>query len=103
LPAVEWAIPAIALVVLGFAAVSGLVNGTPITAAIVFTGFGLLLGPNVFGVVDPAPNGETVKLLAESTLAVVLFGDAARIDLNALWEERPLPERPFGLALSLEL
>jgi sodium/hydrogen antiporter len=100
---VEWAIPAIALVVLGFAAVSGRVNGTPITAAMVFTGFGLLLGPKAFGIVDPSPSGETVKLLAESTLAVVLFGDAARIDLKTLREEIGVPARLLGIGLPLTI
>ena len=99
----EWALPAIALVVLGFAAVSRKLDGTPITAAIVFTGAGLLLGPSVFGVVDPRPGGETVKLLAEGTLAVVLFSDAARIDLRALREQLAVPARLLGIGLPLTI
>ena len=69
----------------------------------VFTGAGLLLGPKVFGVVDPAPSGETVKLLAEATLAVVLFGDAARIDLKTLREEIGVPARLLGIGLPLTI
>jgi NhaP-type Na+/H+ or K+/H+ antiporter len=88
---------------LGFAAVSRKLEGTPITAAIVFTGAGLLLGPSVFGVLDPTPNGETVKLLAEGTLAVVLFGDAARIDLRALREQLGVPARLLGIGLPLTI
>ena len=99
----EWALPAIALAVLGFAAVSRKLDGTPVTAAIVFTGAGLLLGPSVFGVVDPAPGGETVKLLAEATLAVVLFSDAARIDLRALREQLTVPARLLGIGLPLTI
>ncbi len=99
----EWALPAVALVLLGFAAVSRKLEGTPITAAIVFTGAGLLLGPSVFGVLDPTPNGETVKLLAEGTLAVVLFGDAARIDLRALREQLGVPARLLGIGLPLTI
>jgi NhaP-type Na+/H+ or K+/H+ antiporter len=100
---VEWAIPAIAIVVLGFAAVSKRLEGTPITAAMVFTGAGLLLGPRVFGILDPSPGGETVKLLAEATLAVVLFGDAARIELRALREQFAVPARLLGLGLPLTI
>ena len=33
----HWALPAIALALLGFAAVSGRLEGTPITAPIIFT------------------------------------------------------------------
>lgn len=99
----EWALPVVALIVLGFAAVSQRLDGTPITAAIVFTGAGLLLGPRVFGVVDPHPSGETVKLLAESTLAVVLFSDAARIDLRALRQELGIPARLLAIGLPLTI
>jgi NhaP-type Na+/H+ or K+/H+ antiporter len=100
---VEWAIPAIALVVLAFAAVSRRLEGTPITAAMVFMGAGLLLGPRVFGVLDPNPGGETVKLLAEATLAVVLFGDAARIELRALRAQFAVPARLLGFGLPLTI
>jgi NhaP-type Na+/H+ or K+/H+ antiporter len=100
---VEWAVPAIALAVLGFAAVSRRLDGTPVTSAMVFMGVGLLLGPKVFGVVDPTPGGETVKLLAEGTLTVVLFGDAARIDLRALREQLGVPARLLGIGLPLTI
>jgi sodium/hydrogen antiporter len=100
---VEWAVPAIALAVLGFAAVSRRLEGTPVTAAMVFMGVGMLLGPKVFGVVDPTPGGGTVKLLAEATLTVVLFGDAARIDLRALREQVGVPARLLGIGLPLTI
>ena len=57
----------------------------------------------MFGVVDLKPNGETVKLLAEGTLAVVLFGDAARIDLRALREQLSVPARLLGIGLPLTI
>jgi len=100
---VEWALPTIALVVLGYAAVSRRLDGTPITAAMIFTGAGLLLGPKVFDLVDPGPHGETVKLLAEATLAVVLFSDAARIDLKALRTQLAVPARLLGIGLPLTI
>ena len=99
----EWALPAIALVVLAYAAVSRRLAGTPITAAMVFTAAGLLAGDSVSGLVDPNPSGETVKLLAEATLAVVLFSDAARIDLRALREELRVPARLLGIGLPLTI
>ena len=51
----------------------------------------------------PPHDGETVKLLAESTLAIVLFGDAARIDLRALRGEYGIPARLLGIGLPLTI
>ena len=69
----------------------------------VFTAAGLLTGAKTFGLVDPVPAGETVKLLAEATLAVVLFSDAARIDLAALRDEFRVPARLLGIGLPLTI
>jgi sodium/hydrogen antiporter len=100
---VDWFLPTIAVVVLAYAAVSRRLQGTSITGPMVFVGAGLLAGAKVAGLVDPEPSGETVKLLAESTLAIVLFGDAARIDLHALWKERRVPDRLLGIGLPLTI
>jgi NhaP-type Na+/H+ or K+/H+ antiporter len=99
----EWALPAISVIVLAFAAVSRPHDGTSITAPMVFTGAGLLLGAKAAGLVDLQPGGEAVKLLAEATLAVVLFGDAARIDFRALREEYRVPARLLGIGLPLTI
>ncbi len=98
-----WALPIFALALLGYAAVSGRLAGSPVTAAMVFTAVGLLVGDEALGLVDPAASGEAVKLLAEATLALVLFGDASRIDLAALREEVSVPARLLGLGLPLTL
>ena len=99
----DWALPTIALALLAFAAVSGRLDGTPITGPMVFTAFGLLVGGDALGLVDPRVSGEAVKLLAEATLALVLFGDAARIDLRALRGEVSIPARLLGIGLPLTL
>jgi sodium/hydrogen antiporter len=100
---VSWFLPTIAVVVLAYAAVSRRLEGTPITAPMVFTGAGLLAGASVTGLIDVEPSGEKVKLLAESTLAIVLFGDASRIDLRVLWKERRVPDRLLGIGLPLTI
>src|SRR5215469_18674064 len=69
----------------------------------VFTAVGLLVGSKTFDLVNLSPNHEPVKLLAEATLAVVLFGDAARIDLRALRDEFRLPARLLGIGLPLTI
>jgi NhaP-type Na+/H+ or K+/H+ antiporter len=99
----DWALPAIAVVIIAFAAVSRRLDGTSITAPMVFTGAGLVLGAKAAGLVDPSSSGATVKLLASATLAVVLVGDAARIDLRALREEFRLPARLLGIGLPLTI
>jgi sodium/hydrogen antiporter len=100
---VHWALAVIALTLLAFAAISGRIAGTPITAAMVFTAVGLLVGSEAFGLVELAPAGETVKLLAEATLAMVLFADASRIDVRVLRAELSVPARLLGIGLPLTL
>ena len=99
----DWALAVIALAVLAFAAISGRIAGTPVTAAMVFTAVGLLVGSEALGLVDAAPAGETVKHLAEATLALVLFADASRIDIRALRGELSVPVRLLGIGLPLTL
>ena len=99
----HWAVAVVALTLLAFAAISGRIAGTPITAAMVFTGVGLLVGSDALGLIDVSPAGETVKLLAEATLALVLFADASRIDVRALRGELSVPLRLLGIGLPLTL
>lgn len=98
-----WALPAIAAILLAYAAISGRTAGTPITAPIVFTVGGLLLGASTVGLIDVHPAAETVKLLAEVTLTLVLFSDASRVDLSALRAEIALPARLLGIGLPLTI
>jgi sodium/hydrogen antiporter len=100
---VEWALPAIAVVLLAYAAVSRALDGTPVTSAIVFTAAGLLIGSDALGFVDVHPRDAAVKVLAEATLAVVLFADAARINFRALRDEYRVPARLLGIGLPLTI
>ena len=99
----DWALPTIAIALLAYAAVSGRLAGTPITGPMVFTAIGLLVGADALGLVDPRISSEAVKLLAEATLALVLFGDASRIDLRALRDEVSIPARLLGFGLPLTI
>jgi sodium/hydrogen antiporter len=99
----HWALAVVSLTLLAFAAISGRIAGTPITAPMVFTAVGLILGSEALGLLEPAPAGETVKLLAEATLAMVLFADASRIDVRALRGEASVPARLLGIGLPLTL
>lgn len=98
-----WALPAIAGVLLAFAAISGRVNGTPVTAPIVFTLGGLLFGVHAIGLIDVESTAETVRLLAEVTLALVLFSDASKVNASTLRTEIALPARLLGIGLPLTI
>ena len=99
----EWSLALVALALIGVAAVSGRLSGTPITPTMLFVAFGLLVGPQVLGGIDLASSGSTVRVLAEATLALVLFTDAARIDLGTLRRTFDVPVRLLGVGLALTI
>jgi sodium/hydrogen antiporter len=98
---VHWQLVTLALVLLGFAAISRRIEGTSVTAAMFFTAAGLLVGTDALDVVDPDADGSNVRVLAEATLTVVLFSDASRIDLQALRSALGIPARLLGIGLPL--
>ena len=98
-----WSLAILAVTVLGVAAISRRLSGTPVTPAMVFVAVGLLVGPEVLGEVDLSSSGATVRTLAEATLALVLFSDASRIDLRLLRREVGVPVRLLGIGLPLTI
>ena len=99
----EWALALVAVALLGVAAISRRLQGTPITPAILFVAFGLLVGPKTLDAVDLSSTGWTVRVLAEATLALVLFCDASRIDLGQLRRAADVPVRLLGIGLPLTI
>ena len=100
---VEWSLAVVALALVAFGVVSRRVDGTPVTPAIIFVGIGLLVGTQALDLVGASPTGETVRLLAEATLTLVLFADASRIDLRTLRREYSVPARLLGYGLPLTI
>ncbi|MEO1128839.1 MAG: cation:proton antiporter [Planctomycetota bacterium] len=98
----------IALLVLGFGVVSRTFMRGVITAPMVFLGAGLLLAHGV-GWLGLSPLGEDgglrslVHTLGEATLIVLLFIDAARIDIGGLRREGALPARLLGIGMPLTI
>ena len=99
----EWSLAVVALALLVVATVSRRLQGTPVTPAMVFVAIGLLVGPQVLDEIDLDRSGETVRSLAEATLALVLFCDASRVDLGQLRREVGLPVRLLGIGLPLTI
>jgi sodium/hydrogen antiporter len=86
-----------------YSAVAGRVERSWISGPIVFTVVGLLLGPDGLGVLRISISGEGLRLLAELTLAMVLFTDAANADFGVVRANLGLPERLLGVGLPLTI
>ncbi|MEA2307226.1 MAG: sodium/hydrogen antiporter [Solirubrobacteraceae bacterium] len=98
-----WSLAIVALVLLGVAAVSRRLSGSPVTPAMLFVAVGVLVGPEVLDGIDLSSTSSTVQVLAEATLALVLFSDASRIDLGQLRREAGVPLRLLGIGLPLTI
>ena len=99
----DWALPVIAVLLLGYGAVSSRLHTTPITQAMVFVSLGLLVGNRVLHLVDLEHANQAVLHLAEATLALMLFTDAVRVDVGRLRREAAVPERLLGIGLPLTI
>jgi NhaP-type Na+/H+ or K+/H+ antiporter len=99
----EWTLALVALALLGVAAISKRLSDTPVTPAMLFVAFGLLIGPEVLDGVDVESSNAAVRAWAEATLTFVLFCDASRIDLALLRDTAGVPLRLLGVGLPLTI
>src|SRR5271166_979917 len=86
-----------------YSAVAGRIERSWISGPIVFTGVGFILGPDGLGVLRINITGEGLRLLAELTLAMVLFTDAANADFGVVRRNLGLPERLLLIGLPLTI
>ena len=86
---------------LAYAMVSGRLEGTVLTAPLLFVGFGFLAGPGGFEFARLDVEHSAIHLIAELTLILVLFTDAARIDLERVRQDHNLPLRMLLIGLPL--
>ena len=77
--------------VFGFGLISKRLVQSPLTPPLVFVFLGVVFGPWGLDWLQLNIEDGAMHVLAELTLIVVLFGDAARIDLSALRQELALP------------
>ena len=68
-----------------------------------FVVLGLLLGPDVLGLLRIDIESSTIRELAELTLALVLFTDASTVDLPGLRRDAGLVGRLLGIGLLLTI
>ena len=95
----------ITLALIAYGLVSRRLDGSILTGPLLFSLFGLLVGPAFFGLVEMQISNEALQLLAEVTLILVLFSDAASIDLVQLRRDHNLPVRMLlvGMPLTIAL
>ena len=93
----------LALFILVYSSVAGRVERTWISGPIVFTLFGLIIGPVGLDLLSFKTDRETIRTLAELTLALVLFTDAAGADMGVLKKAKALPVRLLLIGLPLTI
>jgi NhaP-type Na+/H+ or K+/H+ antiporter len=86
-----------------YSAVAGRVERSWVSGPIVFTSIGFALGPDGLGVLHINIGGEGLRILAELTLAMVLFTDAANADFGVVRRNLGLPERLLLIGLPLTI
>ena len=84
-----------------FALVSSRFDNSLITPPMVFTGAGVLIALLLPNFIEEEFAKESLKLVAELTLVIVLFIDASRINLPLLFREHKIPVRLLGTSLPL--
>jgi sodium/hydrogen antiporter len=86
-----------------YSLVAARLEKTPSSGAIIFVAFGLVCGPIGLGIIDLGVDAEGIRTLAELTLALVLFTDAANADLRVLRLSFRIPERLLLVGLPLTI
>ncbi|MGK7930564.1 MAG: cation:proton antiporter [Microcystaceae cyanobacterium] len=86
-----------------YSTLAGRLASTPISDAMVYVAFGFLFGTNGLGILQLSINSEGIRLLAELTLALVLFSDAANADLKILKSSVRFPSRLLLIGLPLTI
>jgi NhaP-type Na+/H+ or K+/H+ antiporter len=95
----------IAVTVTAFAVVSKRLSRSAITGTMIFTALGLIVGPQVFDLVDFGGllgEPEFVSLVLTGALVVVLFTDASAISASS-WRDDIVPARLLGIGLPLAI
>jgi NhaP-type Na+/H+ or K+/H+ antiporter len=93
----------LAVFLLIYSAVAGRIERSLISGPIVFTAAGFILGADGLGILRIHIDGEGLRLLAELTLAMVLFTDAANADFSIIKRNLDLPKRLLLIGLPLTI
>jgi len=97
------ALTTIVAIIILWGVVSRPLDRRGITSAMVFVGAGFLIGTSVLGLLDVSVESEAAELVTEVALVLLLFSDAARLDLRALRHELTWPTRLLLIGLPLSM
>ena len=86
-----------------FGLLSRRLEGTVLTGPMLFAAFGVLAGPAAIGLISLNISNTGLHILAEVTLILVLFSDAASIDLRRLRRDHNLPVRMLVVGMPLTI
>ena len=91
----------IAVILLVTALASGIVERSPLSFPLMFLGLGLVLGKQGFGAIELGPHDQVLEVTATLTLALVLFLDAAQLQLDELGRRWLVPFLILGPGTAL--
>ncbi|MBJ7337813.1 cation:proton antiporter [Mycolicibacterium sp.] len=91
------------VLVLCYAMVSGLVKRWYLAPALIFVLFGILLGPFVLDVIDVGNNASSFTVVAQLALTVILFNQAAQLDLSTVFRRREVTFRLLVIGIPLAI
>ena len=88
-----------------YSAIAGKIERSMISGPILFIAFGLICGPFGLGILNIEVENIEVRVIADLTLALILFNDAANADLSVLRSFLKIPGRMllFGMPLVIVL
>jgi len=79
------------------------IESSMITAPMIFVAIGMLVSPEGFDIIPLGAENELILVFAEIALVLILFSDAARIDISTLKGNRNFPSRLLGIGLPLTI
>ncbi|MCI0439407.1 MAG: cation:proton antiporter [Chloroflexi bacterium] len=94
-----FAIVAVVLTVTALA--SGLVERSLLSFPLLFLGFGFLIGRHGLGIIEIEPHDPTLEVIATLTLALVLFLDAVKLQVDELGRRWLIPFLVLGPGTAL--
>jgi NhaP-type Na+/H+ or K+/H+ antiporter len=91
------------LLVVCYAVVSGVVKKWYLAPALIFVIVGMVLGPFGFNILEGGPDTVTFTVLAQLALTVILFNQAAELDLSAVVRRRDVTFRLLVIGIPLAI
>ncbi len=86
-----------------YSAIAGRVERSMVTSPMVYVAFGFIAGPMVLGILKMDVTAVELRVIADLTLALVLFIDAANADLGTLKTHGIIPRRMLLIGLPLAI